>query len=165
MIRLANYEDLHHIMKIIKDTIALMEADNNTQWDNSYPTCDDFKKDIDNKNLYVLIDEDILKGFICINQEEAAEYKDLKWSHDKEFLVVHRMAVNAHYRKRGIGNKLLNYADDLARKNGVTLIKTDTYSLNKKMNNLFKKSGYKKVGEVNFKTKPLKFNCYEKFLG
>ena len=40
----------------------------------------------------------------------------------------------------------------------------DTYSLNKKMNSLFKKCGYEFVGEMSFLGKEFAFYCYEKIL-
>ena len=47
---------------------------------------------------------------------------------------------------------------------GFIYIKTDTYSLNTKMNSLFKKLGYKFIGEVKFLSKEKEFYCYEKIL-
>ena len=46
----------------------------------------------------------------------------------------------------------------------IRYIKTDTYSLNKKMKSLFKKLGYKFIGEVKFLSKEKAFYCYEKIL-
>lgn len=164
MIRLAIYDDLHDIMKIVSETIDLMALDNNTQWDKNYPSCQDFKSDIDNSSLYVIEKSKSLVGFICINNEEPKEYIKIPWSNNNKFLVVHRMAVSIKYRNNGIGTKLLSHAETLAKDKGIRLIKSDTYSLNPKMNFLFQKCDYKKIGEMNFLNKSHKFNCYEKLL-
>lgn len=48
--------------------------------------------------------------------------------------------------------------------NNVNYLKTDTYSLNKKMNSLFKEFDYKCVGEMSFLGKEAPFYCYDKKL-
>lgn len=40
-------------MKIVNQTIGDMKKDNNFQWDNKYPTIENFKNDIKNETLYV----------------------------------------------------------------------------------------------------------------
>ena len=49
----ANNNDLDKIYELIKKSIIKMEENNIFQWDDSYPTKDDFKIDIDNNNLYI----------------------------------------------------------------------------------------------------------------
>lgn len=164
MIRKANRQDLKVIMKIIKETIVEMHSYNNYQWDENYPKEKDFAKDIEKGDLYVIEKEGELLGFACINKEEPDEYKELNWSLDEEALVVHRMAVSGNRRQRGIGTELINFAHELALRNNVRYLKTDTYSLNTKMNGFFKKSGYKLIGEMSFLGKEKPFYCYEKVL-
>lgn len=55
-------------------------------------------------------------------------------------------------------------ADEHALKNNVRYLKTDTYSINTKMNALFVKCGYKLIGEMSFLGKEKPFYCYEKVL-
>lgn len=74
------------------------------------------------------------------------------------------MAVNSHYRRSGIGTELMKFADELALENSIFYLKTDTYSINIKMNALFKKCDYEFVGEMSFLGKEEPFYCYEKIL-
>lgn len=164
MIRGAVLEDLENIMSIIKETIVEMHSYNNYQWDKNYPKEKDFMDDIEKGHLFVEEREGKLVGFICINKVEPIEYKGLNWSLDMEAMVVHRMAVNPCCRREGIGTALMRFTDELALKNNITYLKTDTYSLNTKMDALFKKSGYDFVGEMNFLGKEKTFYCYEKVL-
>lgn len=164
MIRKAVKEDLKDIMKIIRETIVEMHSYNNYQWDDNYPQEKDFAKDIEKGDLYVIEEERELRGFACINKEEPEEYTDINWSLDEERLVLHRMAVSSSYRQMGIGSNLINFADELASENNIRYLKTDTYSLNTKMNAFFMKSGYKLVGEMRFLGKEKPFYCYEKVL-
>lgn len=162
MMRKAGLEDLKGIMEILKGTILEMNDDNNYQWDENYPQEKDFMKDIEKGDLYINEREDILLGFVCINKTEPVEYNGLNWSLKEEAMVVHRMAVNLSFRRNGVGTELMKFADELAIKNNIRYLKTDTYSTNTKMNALFVKCGYKKIGEMSFLGKEKPFNCYDK---
>ena len=164
MITKAKINDIPGIMEIISTTVEEMKSYNNTQWDENYPQAKDFEKDIETGDLYVEIQEGHIRGFICVNYIEPIEYKDLKWSSNDKCMVVHRMAVNSKFRNNGVGSKLMSFAEELAIRSGVKYLKTDTYSINTKMNSLFKKSNYKFVGEMSFLGKEAPFYCYEKIL-
>jgi len=164
MMRKAVMEDIKNIMEIIKETIIEMQSYNNNQWDVSYPQEKDFRNDIQKGNLFVLVTEDKLVGFVCINKVEPVEYNVLNWSLNDDSMIVHRMAVKPSYRRNGIGTELMKFVEELALKNNIKYLKTDTYSLNLKMNNLFNKIGYEFVGEIKFLGKSEPFYCYEKIL-
>jgi len=162
VIRKATFEDIASIMKIVQETIIEMGTYNNTQWDENYPKESNFIEDINKSELYVIDENGELGGFACINKVEPEEYKDLAWKQDGTALVIHRMAVNPEFRRKGIGSRLINLADKLAQEQNIKILKTDTYSLNTKMQGLFKKCGYTFVGEINFLGKEKQFYCYEK---
>ncbi len=162
MIRKATFEDITSIMKIVQETIIEMGNYNNTQWDENYPKESNFIEDINKGELYVIDENGELGGFACINKVEPEEYKDLAWKQDGTALVIHRMAVNPEFRRKGIGSRLINLADKLAQEQNIKILKTDTYSLNTKMQGLFKKCGYTFVGKINFLGKEKQFYCYEK---
>ena len=162
MMRVAIMEDLSSIMAIIRKVIVEMHSYNNFQWDENYPQEKDFVGDIEKGDLFVSLRAEKIVGFICVNRNEPAEYKGLNWSRAEEALVVHRMAVDPEIRKAGVGFELVDFADELARKNKLRYLKTDTYSLNINAQRLFKKLGYLFVGEMSFLSKEKPFYCYEK---
>lgn len=164
MLRKANSADIKDIMKIIRETIIEMRSYGNTQWDENYPQEKDFLKDIQKEDLYVSEREGNLLGFVCINKIEPAEYAGLPWSMQETAMIVHRMAVNPVYRRCGIGTELMKFTDELALRSKIRYLKTDTYSINTKMNALFVKCNYKLVGEMSFRGKKKPFYCYEKVL-
>ena len=164
MIRKAAKGDLAEIMEIIRETVAEMRTYGNTQWDENYPQEKDFAGDISRGDLYVDERDGEVAGFICVNQVEPVEYEDLDWSSKEQAMVVHRMAVNPKFRRKGIASGMMEFADDLARSSGIGYMKTDTYSVNPNMNALFIKCGYKFVGEMSFLAKEKPFNAYEKLL-
>ena len=164
MIRKASLNDVDSIMDIIKSTVEEMKTYNNTQWDESYPQAKDFIKDIESEDLYVEAEGKEIKGFICINYIEPKEYDDLNWVSNSKAMVIHRMAVNPKFRQQVIATKLMKHAEQLALDNNVVYLKTDTYSINTKMNSLFKKCGFNLVGEMSFLGKEKPFFCYDKLL-
>jgi len=164
MIRKASLEDLKDIMEIIKQTIVGMSSYNNNQWDENYPKEKDFINDIQKEDLFVIERDGKIAGFICINKEEPVEYDELNWTLNEPAMVVHRMSVSPVYRRNGIGTELMKFTDELALKNNLSYLKTDTYSINPNMNALFVKCGYKLIGEMSYLGKEKPFNCYEKML-
>lgn len=164
MIRKATLEDIQDIMEIIKQTIVEMNAYNNYQWDENYPQEEDFIRDIQREELFVIERKRKIAGFVCINKAEPVEYNGLNWTLDKAAVVLHRMSVYTAYRRSGIGMELMKFADEVALKSNLKYIKTDTYSINKNMNSLFVKCGYNLVGEIRFLGKEKTFYCYEKVI-
>lgn len=164
MIRKAGIEDLKDILEIIKQTIVIMSTYNNNQWDEKYPKEKDFMDDIQKENLFVIEREDKIAGVICINKEQPLEYSELNWTLAEASMVIHRMSVSPDYRKSGIGTELMKFTEELALKNNLRYIKTDTYSINPNMNALFVRCGYKLIGEISFLRKEKPFYCYEKVL-
>lgn len=164
MIRKATEIDIQKIMEIISVTIKEMKTYNNTQWDESYPQAINFSKDIDAGDLYVDELNDEIRGFVCINCIEPAEYDHIDWQSLEKAMIVHRMAVNLKFRNQGVGLSLLKFSEELALENGVSYLKTDTYSINDKMNSLFKKFGFQLAGEMEFLGKEKPFYCYDKII-
>lgn len=164
MIRLAKLGDLESIMKIVKAVCQEMQIAGNDQWDDHYPQASDFIRDIEKHELYVAEIDKRITGFICINYLEPEEYQNANWAVNEKPMVLHRMAVNLGCRNQGIGTMLMEFAEELAQNKGVYYLRSDTYSLNPKMNALFQKLNYRFAGEINFRGKSNLFNCYEKVL-
>ena len=162
MIRAATMDDVSNIMEIVQAVILEMHGYNNFQWDENYPLVEDFAGDIKKGTLFVYIQGEKIRGFVCINRDEPSEYDGLKWSLSEEALVIHRMGVSPDYRKVGVGRALIVFADELAIKNSVRYLKTDTYSLNTNAQGLFEKYGYVLVGEISLLEKEKSFYCYDK---
>lgn len=165
MIRKATFSDLDEIMDIIAKTIEDMEEAKNFQWNSAYPTREIFAGDISDGDLYILeTHTGKIGGLICINFDEQPEYSGLDWSLDKRAVILHRLVVNSAARGQGIGTKLMMFAEQKAAEMGSDYLKSDTYSTNKQMNSLFRKMGYKYIGDTYFPGRELGFYCYEKEL-
>lgn len=164
MLRLATMQDLTRIMAIVQATVMEMHAYGNYQWDEVYPTEQDFASDITQGDLFVSEAEGQICGLICINQTEPAVYADAGWTLAEKALVLHRMAVDPALHGRGTGSELLQQAETLALSLGLRYLKTDTYALNEKAQQLFLKHGYHFCGEIQFRKMEHQFYGYEKVL-
>jgi len=164
MIRQATLSDLNAIMDMIKDVVTQMNSEGNDQWSSDYPLKSDFEKDVKSGTLHIIELDNEVKGIICVDSNVPDEYNTLKWPVNDNVLVVHRMAVGVNARGMGIGKKLLEFAENLAHKSGVTYLKTDTNSKNMAMNGLFIKLGYEKIGDISFMGRETAFYCYGKSL-
>lgn len=164
MMRIAELADIKQIMNIISATIIEMHTYNNTQWDETYPQEKDFISDIQEGNLYVSERDGQLVAFVCVNRVEPDEYEGLNWASRNKVMVIHRMAVDSDHRRKGFGEELMKFAEDLAQQNNISYLKTDTNSRNEKMNALFIRCGYTLIGEMSFLGKETPFYAYEKIL-
>lgn len=162
-IKRGKIKDIARIMDIIKAAIANMEAEKVYQWDDMYPNEMVIKDDIINENLYVYIDENIIKGIIVLNETQDGEYKKLKWKYSaKKQIVIHRLCIDPQYQGKGIAKKFLKYAEEYSMENNYGSIRLDAFTKNKTAYTMYEKLGYEKVGIVTFRKGD--FYCFEKNL-
>ncbi|MCT4542814.1 MAG: GNAT family N-acetyltransferase [Vallitalea sp.] len=164
MIRKATINDINSIMKVKIEAVNVMKQDNNDQWDDEYPSKEMFINDINSNELYVYEIENEIAGVMCITTKEDDEYKPVNWSVTGKHFIVHRLAIADKFRKNGIAMKLLSYAETLGKENDILIIKLDTFSKNKRAQNLFVKMGYNYVSDIHFPRKKEPYHCYEKII-
>ncbi len=145
--RLAKESDIEIINDIVKSAILEMENNNIHQWDNIYPTKDDFLLDIKKGQLFIgILDGDISVVF-TVNKEYDEQYKNGVWKYPNcEYRIIHRLCVNPKYQNQGIASNTLNYIESELRKNGIEAIRLDVYCNNPYALSLYHKNGYEKVG-------------------
>ena len=163
MIREATEKDLEEIINITHTIIKDMKKECNPQWHEGYPTKEDFRIDLNNDSLYVYENKKVI-GFAAILEDDGTDYDEVKVSKNEKAYVVHRLGVDKNYRGQGIAYQFMKYAEDLAKKNNVYLMKADTEIKNVPMNGLLKKLGYQKLDTFHWSDNDGTFNYYEKKL-
>ncbi|MCT2344677.1 GNAT family N-acetyltransferase [Niallia taxi] len=162
-IRQATINDLEKIMEVAAKTVKIMNEEGNDQWSDKYPAEKDFKADIENSALFVAFMDDKVVGSIAIDRIGGKNYDLIEWTlPDNNYYVIHRLMVDPEIRGGGIASKLLSFAEVFARENDTFYLKTDTYAINEKAQNLFLKNGFNKVGELHFPGKERPFYCFDK---
>lgn len=151
-IRKAGLSDLDEIIEIYKNVIITMEKNNIHQWDEIYPNSSILKEDILNDEMYVGVVDSIIVSAVVLNSEFDEEYKNGRCQYNnKNFGIVHRLCVNPLYQNKKIGNKTMLMIEELLRNKGVESIRLDAFSENPYALKMYKKLGYKKVGEVTWR--------------
>ncbi|MFK3939574.1 GNAT family N-acetyltransferase [Alkalihalobacillus sp. NPDC078783] len=165
MIRPAQSTDIQYLANMASETVEIMKKEQNDQWDNQYPLAEDFQKDVDNQSIFVYILDDEVAGSITIDQHFSTAYSEFEWDRPiEQAMIFHRLVVNPSIRKKGIASQLISFAERHAIENGCTSMKVDTYSLNRKAQELFKKHHFTFVGEQTFPERENPFYFYEKVL-
>lgn len=164
MIRKGKMEDIDTLMKIVRDTVHVMKEEENDQWDETYPNGEIFHDDVHAGALNVLLEDGEIIGSITVDRNEPDEYQTIPWHHDGPAYTFHRLVVTPFKRGKGAASQLIRHAEQIAKNQNVPYMRIDTYSLNKKAQQLFEKMGFQKAGEMSFHGKKLPFYCYEKKL-
>ena len=163
---LAELEDLPRLMPLYASCTSAMRANGNEQWGDDYPTAAIIRKDIEAPVCMWLGDAEADAGMpasaICLNEEQAEQYKTLRWAGPERALVVHRLCVDPARQRTGIAQQMMDFAEERARQLGYASIRLDTYSGNPAALRLYEQRGYRKTGEVFFRGRALPFFCFEK---
>ena len=161
--RLAEESDVEEICDLVKNAIVNMERNNIFQWDNIYPTKEDFLSDIKKRQLFVgLLNEEISVLYV-INKECDRAYESGKWKYpDCEYRIIHRLCVNPKYQNRGIAKDTLLYIEQVLKKQGVRAVRLDVFSKNPYALSLYLNNGYAKTGSVEWRKG--RFFLMEKYL-
>ncbi|MHB8066140.1 MAG: GNAT family N-acetyltransferase [Ruminiclostridium sp.] len=162
-IRKGRTEDIEQIIDIIKAAIIDMESEGIYQWDNLYPNVEVITNDIYEKNLYAYIDENIIKGFVALNEFQDREYNSVQWKYATgKMLIIHRLCINPKYKGNGIATAIIQYAEKFGKDNNYEAIRLDAFIKNNNACKLYEKNSYEKRGIVTFRKGD--FYCFEKKL-
>lgn len=76
--QVATSNNLDEIMLLIKDAISNMINNHIFQWDEIYPTAEDFAEDIRQNNLYIGISEGKTAVVFALNKQCSSSKKNVK---------------------------------------------------------------------------------------
>lgn len=166
MIRLAKILEIPQILTITKACAKNMIDQGIYQWNEDYPSQEAFKRDIARKELYVLEANNKILGTIVISTYMDEEYLPIKWlTTNKPNIYIHRLAVHPEEQKKGYAQKLMDFAEAYARKNGFASVRLDTFSQNSRNNTFYQARGYQRLGDIYFPNQSkFPFHCYELIL-
>jgi ribosomal protein S18 acetylase RimI-like enzyme len=162
-IRPALIKDLAEIKKLTEACAVAMQEKNIFQWNEYYPSREKLKADISKKELYVLEENAEIIGIIVLSDFMDEEYIPVEWlTRTGKNLYIHRLATHPSVWGMGYGQKLMDFAENFARKNGFESVRLDTFSQNKRNHRFYESRGYKRLGDIYFpKQSEDPFHCYE----
>lgn len=150
--RQALTEDIPAIDALIKEAISEMEKNGIMQWDEIYPTKDDFLEDIRNSQLWVGCIEHQIAVVFTINHSYDAEYANGEWKNpEKSFDVIHRLCVHPQFQNKGIAKQTMAYIEERILSEGKHAVRLDVFSKNPYAIALYLGCGYQKVGVAKWR--------------
>ena len=150
--RKADPDDIEEICNIIHNAVGVMEQQHIFQWDDLYPTKEDFQEDCDKGQLYVGLVDGQIAVVYTLNQECDKEYENGKWKYKEDpFYVVHRLCVNPTFQNKGIARSTLLYIEKQLIERGIHVIRLDTFSDNPFSLRLYHSLGYSEVGYADWR--------------
>jgi GNAT superfamily N-acetyltransferase len=148
--------------KVMERCRAVLDAQGIAQWDTVYPTRAVVESDVQRGALYVLEDDDgRCVGSVALDENQAEEYRQLAWTTAEPALVVHRLTVDPSVQGRGLGNELMAFAEAHAARCGYVGVRLDAYTGNPRSEQLYRRRGYREVGQIRFARRSLPFWCFE----
>ena len=154
--RLAEERDIDSICALIQSAIAEMERNNIHQWDEIYPTKEDFLDDIGKRTLYVGTPYDSAPGTIAVvyavNKDADEQYQNGTWDYpDSNFNIIHRLCVNPEFQNLGLAKETLTHIENTLRDSGTETIRLDVFTENPFALKLYRKNGYKETGIAHWR--------------
>ena len=86
----ATESDIEEICSLVKNAIAVMDHDGIPQWDEIYPTKEDFLNDIRAQSLYKGIIDGQIAVIYALNKFQDEAYFSADWTYrGEDFCIIH----------------------------------------------------------------------------
>ena len=141
----AKISDIESIMPIFDCARRFMSGTGNPkQWEAGYPSKELIECDIQNGNLYTIVDGDEIHGVFALiaGIEPTYSFIDGTWLNDEPYAAIHRLASNG--KTKGIFDTAVDYAKLLYEN-----LRIDTHEDNKIMRYLIEKNKFQFCGTIH----------------
>ena len=143
--RLATENDIPKINIMFKFIIENMNKHNLDVWNDLYPFCE-FENDVKNNSMYVFENnnsEIIASITIC---DKTAGFRSFAWENKKApAYYLDRLAVNVKFLKQGLGSKLIQEIEKIAKLDGIEYLRLLVVNSNTPAINFYLKNGFTQV--------------------
>ncbi|QMV40035.1 GNAT family N-acetyltransferase [Cohnella cholangitidis] len=109
-----------------------------------------FKKIISNPNFYfyVIKENETNLGYAWI---EIKEYQENAFMKAYKSIFVHQLSISTEYRNKGLGVKLMDKINEVAKENNIRKIELDYWTDNEAAQRFYEKLGFKGYREFVYK--------------
>lgn len=166
----AQPEHVDAMAAIADQAKANMAAMGFDQWQRGYPNRETWEADVDAGAAYVMLDEGRVAGMFRYGTEPEEAYGaiDGAWLTPGPYATIHRCAVDAELRGRGLIGELFAFACEKAAADGLASVRVDTHADNAPMRRAVRKAGFAFCGTIILADGPEAGSprvAYEKVLG
>ncbi len=148
----AKLQDIDNIMQIIDMAKLHLKEQSIDQWQNGYPDCQCIQNDIANNTGFLVVENNIVYGYLCIDFGGEPAYDSLigEWASEKQYVVVHRFALSNTARGKRLSKQIFSLVEEMALNNNITYFRVDTDVDNLKMQHILKNCGFSYRGTIWF---------------
>lgn len=148
----AKPEDLSAVMRLINEAKQFLREHGVDQWQSGYPDEACILRDINSGSGYLVEDENLLAGYLCIDFRGEPAYETLSgsWQSERPYAVVHRLAIDNSCKGKGLSHQIFSLTEALCRSKAVYSIRADTDRNNEAMKHVLAKNGFAYCGTISF---------------
>ncbi|ANZ57620.1 GNAT family N-acetyltransferase [Fructilactobacillus lindneri] len=155
-VRKSTEKDLPAISKIINAGRGFLKEQGINQWQGTYPSQADIKRDIDNGISYVLDIDGKVAGSATLHLGIDPDYLEMEegeWKNGSEahYSAIHRVSVSHEYRGQGLAYKLISGLLTISDLLGFKDVRIDTHPKNEGMQHIILASGFTRRGIIRTK--------------
>ncbi len=141
-------EDIDIVLSMYEDAKIRLKESGINQWQDGYPNKETLLVDMEAGESYVVIDNDKVVATCMISSQVDSNYSIIEgaWLDDNPYVVIHRVATDAKYLKKGYAS----YCFKIAKEEfpHINSIKIDTHLENIAMQKMLNKNGFMECGIV-----------------
>lgn len=146
VVRFASLKDLSTIESIYKNAQRFMKKHNNPhQWGDFWPPKEFLIESINNKILYVLVENKDIAGVFSLALNGDSDFENIyagKWLNNKPYICIHSVASSFKYKN--VLHNIVKFASTFKKD-----LRIDTHPDNKIMQKAVIKEGFVYCGLVN----------------
>lgn len=160
----ATSHNILEVMYLLQHCIEDFNKNSVYQWNTSYPDYFRLLREVEKGALYMMKTKGVCIGTITFDEEQEEVFNGVDWNTDEKYLVIHRIAVFPSWQKKGVGRKLVEFAEVYAKENNYKSIRLDVASSSEHLIKLYKSIGYALTGEILYPKQKEPFKCLEKVI-
>lgn len=153
-------------MEIIHYAQRYLASLNIDQWQDGYPNETQIKKDIENKESYIVEndEQEVIATFMFTTTGEPT-YTTIngEWLTNTAAIygVIHRIAVAENCTNKGMATTIITHCEKLLKKQSIASMRIDTHPDNLGMQHILKKINYDYCGIITLTSNAIRL-AYEK---
>lgn len=146
----ARPDEVGRCKAILDDGREFQRQQGFVQWPDGYPPLEMIAQDVEKGMGYVVKADGKIAAYMLLDFGGDPAYADPRctWHDEGAYLVIHRMAIDAAFRGRGIAGEIFCLVADFARAQQVYNLRIDTDPQNKRMQHVLEKCGFRYCGLV-----------------
>ena len=116
-----------------------------------YPTKQFIYDSISEKSLFIATINSAITGSMVMNHVCSDSYSNVQWNvsaDNNEIMVIHALAVSRDFQRKGIAGKMVEYAIDFCKDNGMKAIRLDVLPSNIPAEKFYTKMGFVYIDKI-----------------